>query len=109
MRILLVEDNARLRAVISQAFTGNGFAVDTAECAADAEAAIEVIPYLAVILDLGLPDRDGMTVLSFIRDKGLTMPVFVLASRDGADPPMLNGKTRWKTYFLAKSSRRPVL
>jgi hypothetical protein len=50
-----------------------------------------------------------MTVLSFIRDKGLTMPVFVLASRDGADPPMLNGKTRWKTYFLAKSSRRPVL
>ena len=54
----MVEDNARLRAVISQAFTGNGFAVDTAECAADAEAAIEVIPYLAVILDLRLPDRD---------------------------------------------------
>jgi DNA-binding response OmpR family regulator len=35
------------------------------------------------ILDLGLPDRDGMTVLSFIRGKGLTMPVLVLTSRDG--------------------------
>ena len=67
MRILLVEDNARLRAIIGQTFTGNGFAVGAAECAADAEAAIPVISYLAVILDLGLPDRDGMTVLSFIR------------------------------------------
>jgi DNA-binding response OmpR family regulator len=35
------------------------------------------------ILDLGLPDRDGMTVLSFIRGKGLTMPVLVLTSHDG--------------------------
>jgi DNA-binding response OmpR family regulator len=53
MRILLVEDNARLRAIIGQTFTRNGFAVDTMECAADAEAAIKVIRYLPVILDLG--------------------------------------------------------
>ena len=43
MRILLAEDNVRLRAIISQAFTGNDFAVDTAECAADAQAAIQAI------------------------------------------------------------------
>jgi hypothetical protein len=42
-------------------------------------AAIEVIPYLAVILYLGLLDRDGMIELSFIRDEGLTKPVLVLA------------------------------
>jgi DNA-binding response OmpR family regulator len=101
MRILLVEDNARLRAVISQAFTGNGFAVDTAECAADAEAAIEVIPYLAVILDLGLPDRDGMTELSFIRDKGFTMPVLVLTSRDGKQA-VIDGLNRGADDYLTK-------
>ncbi len=73
MRILLVEDNERLRAIVGQAFSGRGFAVDTAECAADAEAAVQAIPYQAVILDLGLPDRDGMTVLELmILTKGLT-------------------------------------
>lgn len=43
MRILLVDDNVRLRAIIGQAFTGDVFAVDTAECAADAQAAIQAI------------------------------------------------------------------
>src|SRR6202167_1807151 len=101
MRILLVEDNARLRAIISQAFTGNGFAVDTAECAADAEAAIQAIPYLAVILDLGLPDRDGITVLSFIRGKGLNMPVLVLTSRDGKEA-VIDGLNRGADDYLTK-------
>jgi DNA-binding response OmpR family regulator len=101
MRILLVEDNARLRAIVSQAFVGDGFAVDTAACAADAEAAIETIPYLAVILDLGLPDRDGMTVLSFIRDRGLTMPVLVLTSRDGKQA-VIEGLNQGADDYLAK-------
>ena len=96
-----MKDNARLRTIISQAFTGNGFAVDTAKCAADAEAAIEVIPYLAVILDLGLPDRDGMTVLPFVRDKGLTVPVLVLTSRDGKQA-VIDGLNRGADDYLTK-------
>jgi DNA-binding NtrC family response regulator len=65
MRILLVEDNVRLRAIVSQAFTGNGFAGDTAECAADAQAAIQAIAYLAVILDLGFagPGRNDRSFI----------------------------------------------
>ncbi len=101
MRILLVEDNSRLRAIISQAFTGNGFAVDTAECAVDAEAAVEAIPYLAVILDLGLPDRDGMTVLSFMRGRGLTIPVLVLTSRDGKQA-VVEGLNQGADDYLTK-------
>lgn len=101
MRILLVEDNARLRAIIGQAFASNGFAVDTVVCAVDAEAAIEVVPYLAVILDLGLPDRDGMTVLSFIRNKGLIMPVLVLTSRDGKQA-VVDGLNHGADDYLTK-------
>ena len=97
----MVEDNARLRVIIGQAFIGNGFAVDTAECAADAEAAIEVVPYLAVILDLGLPDRDGMSVLSFIRSKGLAMPVLVLTSRDGKQA-VVDGLNQGADDYLTK-------
>ncbi len=101
MRILLVEDNARLRTIIGQTFAGNGFTVDMAECADDAEAAIQAIPYQAVILDLGLPDRDGMTVLSFIRSKALTMPVLVLTSRDGKQA-VIDGLNRGADDYLTK-------
>jgi len=101
MRILLVEDNTRLRAIIGQAFIGNGFAVDTAEGAADAEAAIQAISYEAIILDLGLPDRDGMTVLSFIRGKALTVPVLVLTSRDGKQA-VVDGLNRGADDYLTK-------
>lgn len=101
MRILLVEDNTRLRAIVGQAFTGNGFVVDAAECAADAEAAIQAVPYQAVILDLGLPDRDGMTVLSFIRGKALNMPVLVLTSRDGKQA-VIDGLNRGADDYLTK-------
>lgn len=101
MRILLVEDNARLRAIISHAFSGNGFAVDTAASAVDAEAAIETTPYLAIILDLGLPDRDGMTVLSFIRNRGLTVPVLVLTSRDGKQA-VIDGLNQGADDYLTK-------
>jgi DNA-binding response OmpR family regulator len=101
MRILLVEDNERLRAIIGQAFTSHGFAVDTAECAADAEAAVQAVPYQAVVLDLGLPDRDGMTVLSFMRGKALTMPVLVLTSRDGKQA-VIDGLNRGADDYLTK-------
>jgi DNA-binding response OmpR family regulator len=101
MRILLVEDHERLRTIIGQAFTSHGFAVDTAECAADAEAAVQAVPYQAVVLDLGLPDRDGMTVLSFIRGKALTMPVLVLTSRDGKQA-VIDGLNRGADDYLAK-------
>jgi DNA-binding response OmpR family regulator len=101
MRILLVEDNERLRAIIGQAFNSHGFAVDTAECAADAEAAVQAVPYQAVVLDLGLPDRDGMTVLSFMRSKALTMPVLVLTSRDGKQA-VVDGLNHGADDYLTK-------
>jgi two-component system, OmpR family, response regulator QseB len=63
MRVLLVEDHAALREMIAGHLARRGFAIDTVPSAAEARAALAVISYDGLILDLSLPDVDGMTVL----------------------------------------------
>jgi two-component system OmpR family response regulator len=79
--VLVVEDEARLSEQLATALAGAGYAVD---CAADGEQADflgQTEPYDAVVLDLGLPKVDGLTVLRRWRDAGLSMPVLILTAR----------------------------
>jgi two-component system OmpR family response regulator len=81
MRVLVVEDEASLSKQLSAALAGAGYAVD---CAADGERAdflARTEGYDAVVLDLGLPRVDGLTVLSGWRRSGLAVPVLVLTAR----------------------------
>jgi two-component system, OmpR family, response regulator len=81
MRVLVVEDEASLSEQLSAALAGAGYAVD---CAADGERAdflARTEGYDAVVLDLGLPRVDGLTVLSGWRRSGLAIPVLVLTAR----------------------------
>jgi two-component system OmpR family response regulator len=81
MRVLIVEDEARLSLQLTEALSRAGYAVD---CAADGERADflgETERYDAVVLDLGLPKVDGLTVLRRWRAAGLTVPVLVLTAR----------------------------
>lgn len=84
MRILLVEDNLRLSDLTTAALRASGFAVDPAHGVGDAEAALGVSSYDAIILDLGLPDLDGMDLLNAIRRRKLATPVLLLTARDDA-------------------------
>jgi two-component system OmpR family response regulator len=81
MRVLVVEDEPTLAAQLSQALKAAGYAVDTADNGRDACFTGEVEPIDAVVLDLGLPLMDGITVLKRWRAKGLTMPVLILTAR----------------------------
>src|SRR6185295_12490422 len=81
MRVLVVEDESSLSQQLAEALAGAGYAVD---CAADGERAdflARTESYDAVVLDLGLPRIDGLTVLREWRTAGLTMPVLVLTAR----------------------------
>ncbi len=82
MRILLVEDNARLSDAITESLYKSGFEVDAVAEGEDALSAAQGQTYDAVILDLGLPDIDGMTVLGRLRDRKNTVPVLILTARD---------------------------
>ena len=82
MRLLLVEDDALLRDSLRRALQGAGYAVDACGDGAEAAHLGEVEPYELVVLDLGLPLKNGLDVLRGWRAKGITVPVLVLTARD---------------------------
>jgi two-component system OmpR family response regulator len=85
VRLLIVEDNRALSQSLSGAFRAKGYAVDCAHAGEDAEAALHTQPYDLVILDLGLPDVDGMDVLRRLRQRRSRVPVLVLTARDSLE------------------------
>ena len=82
MRILIVEDEARLSRQLASALGEAGYAVDGAADGERAEFLGQTEQYDAIILDLGLPKVDGLTVLRRWRDAGVKVPVLVLTARD---------------------------
>ena len=82
MRLLVIEDEDRLSGILKSKLGDIGFTVDLAGSAADAGAALELINYDAAILDLGLPDGDGLTVLAATRQSGKNLPILILTARD---------------------------
>ena len=82
MRILVVEDEPTLREQLRQALMESGYVVDTADNGRDAHYLGEVEAFDAAVLDLGLPQMDGLSVLAKWRAAGRTMPVLILTARD---------------------------
>ncbi|MDH5188367.1 MAG: response regulator [Rhodospirillaceae bacterium] len=85
MRILFIEDNLRLATLVRKGMETEGFTVDAFGTMADAEVAIDTTNYDAVILDLGLPDGDGLDFIKYMRDNKKTSPVLILTARDGIE------------------------
>ncbi len=81
MRILLVEDDDRIAEDVNRSLTGAGYVVDRARDGQQASFLGETEDYVAVILDLGLPRIDGLTVLRRWREAGSSVPVIALTAR----------------------------
>ena len=81
MRILVVEDEAALSRQLAEALAGAGYAVDAALDGARADFLARTEAYDAVLLDLGLPGQDGLTLLRQWRESRLAMPVLILTAR----------------------------
>lgn len=82
MRVLLVEDEPTLSGQIKSALNESGFVVDLADNGLDGLHLGSEEPFDAIILDLGLPVMDGMTILKNWRLKGTSTPVLILTARD---------------------------
>lgn len=85
MRILLVEDNLKLSTYVRRGLENEDFTVDGVGTLADAEVALDTAPYDLMVLDLGLPDGDGLDLLKKLRAQDNHLPVLVLTARDGVD------------------------
>ncbi len=82
MRLLLVEDDTSLAAGLSLALRNKGFAVNHVARGDHALLAVQTDPPDLIILDLGLPDMDGLDVLRQLRNTNRTIPVLILTARD---------------------------
>lgn len=101
MRILLVEDDDSLAAGLVKGLGKSGFVVDRVATGKMALAAVEADNPDMIVLDLGLPDMDGLDVLSRIRADGVRTPVLVLTARGQLDD-RIAGLDRGADDYLAK-------
>lgn len=82
MRVLLVEDDTMIGESIRTGLRHDGYVVDWVQDGRAAEIAIESEPYALVLLDLGLPRKDGLAVLASLRNRKERVPVLILTARD---------------------------
>ena len=101
MRLLLVEDDQHLAPVVARGLNRSGFTVDAVDCAGDAREALLSVQYDAVILDLGLPDEDGLMVLAELRRRDDPIPVLILTARDSVSD-RVNGLDSGADDYLLK-------
>ena len=85
MKLLIVEDDALLQSGLAQALSAQGYAIDCASTAAESNAFLRSGQYSLIVLDLGLPDRDGATLLRQWRRDGINVPVLILTARDALE------------------------
>ena len=101
MRILLAEDDPLLGDGLQAGMRQLGFVVDWVRDGHAAERELRAQPYDAAVLDLGLPKRDGMQVLTAIRAAAITLPVLILTARD-ALPDRILGLDRGADDYVVK-------
>jgi len=101
LRVMIVEDDCRLAQGMETLLSAAGFAVDILSSGEEALYIAESIPYSAIVLDLGLPDLDGLEVLQRLRRRSINTPVLISTARSSlAD--RVDGLDRGADDYLAK-------
>lgn len=85
MRILVIEDNPKMAAAIQKGLRENGFAADVCHTGFEGEDLAAIEPYDAIILDLMLPDRDGVEVCRNLRRRSVSVPILMLTALSSTD------------------------
>ncbi|MFC5431152.1 response regulator [Paraburkholderia denitrificans] len=101
MRILLVEDDELIGSGLQQGLQGEGFAVDWVHDGDAASLALRTTSYGLVLLDLGLPKQDGLTLLTRLRERNDDTPVIIITARD-AVPDRVAGLDGGADDYLVK-------
>lgn len=100
MRLLLIEDEVALLDLVQRSLVRAGFTVDVAATAEEGRDALAASRYDVIVLDLGLPDEDGLTLLRELRGKRDNTPVLILTARDGVDDRVTGLNSGADDYLL---------
>ena len=85
MRLLLVEDNPRLQSLLAEALNSAGFGLDIVSTVADLHASAGATDYDLIVLDLGLPDGDGLDAIRQLRSNQVSTPILIITARGSID------------------------
>lgn len=108
MRLLVVEDDTALARALRDGLTAHGFAVDAVGSGATARTMLRENSYECLVLDLGLPDEDGLTLLRDLRSRGDAIPALVLTAR-GAIADRVAGLNSGADDYVLKPFAFPEL
>ena len=100
MRLLVIEDEPELSRLLYDALARAGFAVDRAQDLATAHDHLRVVQYDVLILDLGLPDGNGLGLLRGLRRAGSAVPVLILTARDAPEDRVAGLDTGADDYLV---------
>lgn len=100
MHILIVEDDDLIARGVVAGLQAHGMTADAVATGAAAEAALDTRHCDALVLDLGLPDTDGMVLLRRLRDHGSTLPVLILTARDALEDRVAGLQTGADDYLV---------
>lgn len=89
MKVLIIEDFVELSLKMKEALEAIGFSVDVVNDGSSGEEKAYVNSYDAILLDLNLPDKDGIDILKFLRKSEITVPVIIITARDELDDRVL--------------------
>ncbi len=109
MRILVVEDDAKLADMLQRSLREAGYAVDAAGDGDRAVAQAAVNAYDAIVLDVGLPRRDGLAVSRELRARGVRTPILMLTARDAVDDRVAGLDAGADDYLVKPFSVRELL
>ena len=101
MRVLVVEDEKKTASFIRKALQAEGFAVDVCHRGDDALAAATATPFDGIVMDIMLPERDGLSVLKQLREQHIRTPVLLLSAR-GAVNERVEGLNAGADDYLPK-------
>lgn len=108
MRILLIEDDSLIGDGLKTGLEKLGFTVDWFQGGHDGHEALLQTPYDAVVLDLGLPERDGLSILKDWRNRGQNVPVLILTARGDVDERILGLNSGADDYLSKPFSLKEV-
>lgn len=100
MRLLIVEDNENLAGLLVKGLQSAGYDCDRFGTAGEAQSALATTSYAAMILDLGLPDGDGLTVLRELRHRNDSTPVLLLTARGGIQDRVIGLRSGADDYLV---------
>jgi DNA-binding response OmpR family regulator len=100
VRVLVIEDEVRIGEILRSALQRAGFTVDVVRLCSDAREALALTAFDAAILDLGLPDGDGLALLSELRAARNGLPILILTARDAVEDRVSGLDTGADDYLI---------